>query len=292
VDCIKSVYGEHSYYTRFYDADFVRSIEDRIFVAVFDGKVVGTTVLSDWGYKHRDFEISTLVVRKEMSGKNIARKLSGFALDKVSDLPSVKGAVVTSHEISQVLAKDFGYFASSILYGVFMNKSPLVLVVHNFHVKDVGRINVPEDLLPFAENLYSKLGASYEIAPFEPAGLIPHIPSNSDIWHEHDAHFQYLDIYVMTYGKDCKARIAEIERACAQPRLTVNIFIDMHDPLARIAYKSLMEDGCVYTGFMPLSSGSEFIILHKPLCTDMHPEEMNLISSMRTELSDIGIDLK
>jgi hypothetical protein len=112
-----------------------------------------------------------------------------------------------------------------------------------------------------------------------------------DIWYEHDAHFQFVDIYLMSYGKDIKQRIAEIEKVCAQPQLTTSIFIDMRDPLAPVAYKELLGSDCFYAGFMPLSAGHEYIILHRPGATAPRPEEMRLTDHTKETLLGLGVDV-
>jgi hypothetical protein len=290
MDCLKSVYGDDSYYRRFYDPDYVRSRLGRIFVAEREGEIVGSLVLSDWGYKGEDDELSTFVVRKGLSDHNIGGDLLRYTLDAIRYLPSVKGANVTHHTASQILTERNGYLPTGLMFGVFLKKSPLILIIRNFNVKETGRIFVPDSLLPAAERLYQQmLGVSFERAVDKAEDAIP---DTCDIWYEHDAHFQFLDVYIMSYGEDCLSRIAEAEAVCAQPDLTTNLYVDMRSPYAPRAYETLTKEGCVYTGFMPLSAGHEYIVLHRPGNGPIRYDEMKLTPGSEQALTRLGVALR
>ncbi|MDR1952999.1 MAG: GNAT family N-acetyltransferase [Clostridiales Family XIII bacterium] len=283
-DCIVSVYGENSYYARFYDSHYLNGMLDRIFIAELDGEVVGTLVLSDWGYKGLDRELSTFIVRKGIRSRHVGAELLAYTLDAISHLPSVKGANVTHHTYSQILTERNGYIPTGLLFGVFREKSALVFIVRNYNVHDIGQIFVPEALLPAAEALYRTLGVTFRNA----VGAAGNIPDQADIWYDHDAHFQSVEIYILGYGADCADRISEIEAACASPDLTSNVYIDMRSPNAPAAYEALAGADCVYTGFMPLSEAHEYIILHRAAGRPMDYDALKLTTYTEQTLAELG----
>ncbi|MDR2156378.1 MAG: GNAT family N-acetyltransferase, partial [Clostridiales Family XIII bacterium] len=203
MDCLKSVYGDADYYERFYDPDYVRSRLDRIFVAESESGIVGGLVLSDWGFRGEDRELSTFIVRKGFAGHDIGSGLLRYTLDAISQLPSVKGANVTHHTVSQILTERNGYLPTGLMFGVFIGKSTLIPIVRNFNVRDIGTIFVPDALLPAAERLYRMLGVNFDCA-VRGAGAANPIACN--LWYEHDRHFQFVDVDVIGYGEDCVAR--------------------------------------------------------------------------------------
>jgi hypothetical protein len=85
--------------------------------------------------------------------------------------------------------------------------------------------------------------------------------------------------------------VAQIETACAQPELTVNLYIDMRSPSAPLAYEAFLRAGCVYTGFMPLSAGHEYIIMHKPGAAPMRYAAMKLTPHTAETLTQLGVAL-
>ncbi|MDR1029142.1 MAG: GNAT family N-acetyltransferase [Clostridiales Family XIII bacterium] len=289
MDCLISVYGTDSYYTRFYDLDYVRGRLGRIFIAERHGEVIGTLVLSDWGYEGRDHELSTFTVRRGLSGDHVGGALLRYTLEKIgSRIPSVKGANVTHHTASQILTERNAFHPTGLLFGVFRDKSALLLILRNHSVRAVGRLFVPEALLSAAERVYRMFGVSF--LPERRSADVA-APETCDIWYEHDAHFQYADVYILSYGSDCAARVAEIEAVCAQPDLTMNLFIDMRSPNAPLAYEALLDEGCVYAGFMPLSEAHEYIILHRPCGKPIRYDAMRLTEDSARTLRALGVDL-
>jgi hypothetical protein len=146
-------------------------------------------------------------------------------------------------------------------------KKPLILVVRNFNVTDIGEIYVPPPLREPARRLYEKLGVSCSAAALSDvsdAAFIPHIPEASTIRHKHNEQFHFEEFYVIEYGRDCLDRILEIEARHAHPLQTGNVFVNMKDPGAPAAYEALLKASSVYAGFMPLSAGFEYVILHRP----------------------------
>ncbi|MDR3364290.1 MAG: GNAT family N-acetyltransferase, partial [Clostridiales Family XIII bacterium] len=156
--CLRGVYGDHSYYSSYYDPAYLREIIDNIFTADADGEVVGTLVLSPWGCDGNDRELGAFLVRSDVRKSNIGTGLLAYTLDAISGLPSVKGVPITYNTGSQSIVGELGFIPSGMLFGTIdMNlltagkaesaeKKPLILVVRNFNVTDIGEIYVPPPL--------------------------------------------------------------------------------------------------------------------------------------------------
>jgi N-acetylglutamate synthase-like GNAT family acetyltransferase len=271
--CLRDVYGDHSYYRKYYDPAYLSEIIDNIFVADANGEVVGTLVLSRWGCEGNDRELSTFMIRSDMRHTRIGSDFLSHTMNAIRDLPSVKGAPITYNTHSQAILERLRFVPTGISFGaVDLNlltagkaesteKKPIVLVICNFNVTKIGNIYVPQAARGAAEQLYARLGVSCTMEA--PSGGDTFIPSESRLWHEHNEQFHIDDIYIIQYGKDCFERILEIEAHHAHPLRTSNLFINMKDPGAPAAYETFLKAGSIYAGFMPLSAGFEYIILHR-----------------------------
>jgi hypothetical protein len=174
------------------------------------------------------------------------------------------------------------------MFGVFREKSALLNIVHNYRIREIGRVFVPEALSSAAEYLYHELGSAFYDAARDGTAA-EKIPDTADIWYEHDAQYQSVEIYILEYGADCAARITEIEKACAQPDLTANLYIDMRSPNAPAAYEALVGGDCVYAGFMPLSETHEYVILHRAGGRPIRYDELKLTAYSERTLARLGV---
>ncbi|MDR2163106.1 MAG: hypothetical protein LBO70_04095 [Clostridiales Family XIII bacterium] len=288
MDCMRSVYGDDRYYQKFYDVEYVRGRIDSIFIAELDGEVVGSLALSGCGYRGEDHKLGTFIVKADMEEHNIGSGLLGYTVDSIRYLPSVKGENVTHHMGSQILTERNGFVPVGLLFDVFIDNSTLLIIVNNFNVKEVGRIFVPDAIASSVELLYRELGVSVEPVTGSGGDVIPSV---SDIWYEYDRHFRFADIYILSYGEDCMARIGEIESGPGLPGMTANIHIDMRDPNAPAAYEALMGERCVYAGFKPVSAGHEYIVLHRPGEGPVRYGAMKLTARSREMLTRLGVAL-
>jgi len=72
-----------------------------IFIAVRDGRVVGTCALVRMS--HGMFELAKLAVDREMRGAGLGRRLSEFAIDRARALGATRVALVSSTKLTTAL---------------------------------------------------------------------------------------------------------------------------------------------------------------------------------------------
>lgn len=280
ITCVRDAYGDTYVKPWIYSAEgllrHVESGEMRFSVAEVDGVIAGITACEISEHFPQVGEIACQIIRQAYSGYGIALPLALHAMRQGEQMPLAAqfARALGCHLISQKTLKSMGFTACGFLLHVFDKeqfryrfengnyiKIPQSVAVKRQEKTEAGRIWMPEELMPLAEQVYSELGVSWSRNPS--CGVL----AGEDVWErEPDEKHATLALWARSCGAEFEKKLdMEVSAVAENPGQTVNLYLNLSCPGSGAAYEAACKRGFFFTGFFPCGADGEYMLLHHPL---------------------------
>ncbi|MCE5285609.1 MAG: hypothetical protein LLG02_07160 [Pelosinus sp.] len=300
IRCIYSEYGDTYFKRSFYQAATLikenASGHIRFLTAQLDnGEIAGMLALKRFLPREDMCEIASEIFKQEYRGYHMSWPFFQYSME-IMDTLKVSAAYclpVVFHEISEVLMERLGLIPCGFIFSVFLMqnirhsysrdhnlKHPQGVMVQMKEKKDAGVLFLPAVHQDFAAKLYNDLGAKVSFGRGQ-----AELYGKSQLFFENDSVQQNCAIHVDYAGSDLATRILEIRAAHVAPYQTFNVFLNVSDKSAPAAYHALLRLGYFFTGFQPLCSKREIMILHDPQRVPLYVDTFKLTERF-TEVLD------
>ena len=277
--CIEDFYSDGYPYKEYLDSAFLmeksRSGQMVILCGVTrEGEIVSTSAVRF----DTEFPGSGLlllrVVKEAYRGMGIGatqeRKLFRLIQDK-KELCSLYADVMTHNTVSQGSLARRGfvlcglrlmlYQAEIMVPGLsFLKGSKLsqAVMCRRENMEDAGLLHCPQEHAAIAGHIYEKLGVRCRI---DIGLLLPERKKTVDSCQEEIKHHTRV-WKVQAIGKDFPQVLERmVENTRHQQGATILCYLNIKDQAAVYAYEKLRENGFFFTGFKPLQSGEEYMLL-------------------------------
>lgn len=287
IDCIKDEYADTYLKRDFYDPNYVAELiggeRYRFYVAEWDGEIAGMLALKGNLPRETSCELASGVVLKKYRRRGIMTALFNRLLEGMRRFKGISAAAcvaVTYHDIVQRSMERLGFtpvglILSTLLIGRITHsfrrdgnlKHPHALLIRAVEKKNVGRLFVPSAHRSIAKKIYSELGVRFEFGEEK-----NFLHADSKIMLYNDETQRNCTIEIDRAGSDLAARLEAIHDRFDAPLQTFNVFLNASDESSISAYEILRRAGYFFTGFKPLCSEREQMILHNPrgVSIDLH----------------------
>ena len=304
IRCIHSEYGDTYFKRSFYQAEtFIEENESghiRFLTAELDnGEIAGMLAIKRFLPREDMCEIASAIFKQEYRGYHMSWPFLQYAMEIV-DLMKVSAAYclpVVFHKITEVPMERLGLIPCGFIFSVFLMKNiqhsypkdenlkhPQGVMIQMKDKKDAGVLFLPQVHLDFAAKLYGDLGAQFSFGSGQ-----PELYGESQLFFVNDSLQQNCAIHVDHAGADLVSRILEIRAAHTAPYQTFNVFLNVSDDSAPIAYQEIIKLGYFFTGFQPLCSAREIMILHDPQNVPLHLDDFVLTERFHKVLDYIKL---
>jgi GNAT superfamily N-acetyltransferase len=260
ISLVRRQYGTLNYDVNLYKKDALRMLimsgEYKFFIAKNDDVPVGMVCLKLNTHFHGTYEGCTLTVLPEFRGQGISKQLMDRMREEFPALnaASVFYSVLTNSLLEQEREFENGFIptglalnrylydknAENITSGYLRTRRHHLFMVNPLKKRTTSKLFIPSELEAAALEMYKTLGA--EVTD-EPA------PKCTPEWLYFEKHF-YSEFY----------NFLPFEMGLGK---FTNAFLDMQNPDCISQYNELRERGYKFTGFKPLQSDAEFLIMHK-----------------------------
>ena len=268
LDCLIEVRGADNYSSRELNA-----LKYNPVIAAFheDGAIAAVISFSKGIFENDTNILSMLAVKKEFSGRGLARALirTGVGYLASKNTVSIKTHVVTENNIVQNILTDEGLLPSGFLFGAVVSskgagaeglrsdKRTLAVYAGQGSKRDAGILYAPIEIHKITEKVYSSLGVSFDIQRGWPTR------SKSMINVYYDDHYCVFYVEALTCGADIYDILSEITDKCkSKPLNTVSLLINLNDPATADGFESALRLGFVFSGFDPLERDRERVIMY------------------------------
>lgn len=281
IACIKDEYGDTYFKRNFYDPEYLKkeAKEGAITMLIAeteDDGIAGMLLLKQFYPQETMCEIASQIFRKKYRGYGLAMPFFDFGMEiLLSRAYSAAFCLpVLFHDVTQRLLYRLGLKATGMVMNVFdMDhidhsysngkncKHSQGIQVRALGKGDAGRLYLPKEHQDFCRSIYETLGVRYQLTGERDGGIF--FPAHSVIAYKNDEFQQSLEIHILQVGANLQGHVERIhDRYSLTGRQTANIFLNINDPWAIWAYHVLRQLGYFFTGFKPLCSEREFMVLH------------------------------
>ena len=303
IACIREEYGETYFKRDFYDPAFIRKMHTEgaitfLVAQTEEGEIVGILALKSFFPAETMCEIASEIFRKKFRGYGLAEPMLRYGMETIAQLnySAAYALPVTFHSITQRILQNLGMTATGFIFSVYCTecaessysygrckKHSQGIQIRPMEKNDAGSLYLPDELTSIADQVYSRLGADYKIcyanAPLD---------AKTRLYFTNDALHRSSSITLLRPGADLKAQIDRIrERYREIPLQTFNVFLNISDPVAPQAYRILQESGFFFTGFKPLCSEREILVMHDANGVEPYVEDYILSAEFKRLLDDI-----
>ena len=284
VECIRDEYGETYFKRDFYDEKKIIEENARGHIRFFvvetdDGDIAGIIVLKRFLPHEEMCEIASEIFRKKYRGFGIAYHCFLYVeemirrIDEKEPVSAIYCLPVLFHDVTERLMERLGLVPTGFVFGKFR----LSVISHSYGVIDApkhhqgimikklsrssaGTVYLPQEHRDIATKIYRALGADFFFGEEEGKGA-----EKSEIRVEHDETQRNCIIYVDSAGLDLSAKITAIHKQYFEEESTFSVFLNISEPAAVSAYRTLCRLGYFFAGFQPLCSSREVMVLHNPM---------------------------
>ena len=301
INVITDEYGKTYIKRNFYNLNtfekYEKSGHTRFIIAELKyGKIIGMISLNDFLPREKVYEPASAVVLKEYRQYGIFKHLVEKALkieEKTKNMYACYVHVIMYHDITQRVFEEIGFTPCGITYSelLMLNSShsyqrdenikyPYGIMMRKAERKDVGKIYIPPEHIEIAQKIYNSLSVKFEIT-----SKSEKLSGKTSIFIEDDEPQQRCTIAVDEIGTDLIAKVKEIQNERKEPYQIFNLYLNISDPKAITAYKELLKIGYFFTGFRPLCSDRELIVMHNPCKVQINFDTFKLTQKF-SELND------
>lgn len=292
VNCIRQEYGDSYRKQNMYDPNYiVRQFENRrlfFYLAELEsGEIIGCLALTRNPPNEIAWGIATGITLKPYRNYGVFWNLTNFITSRIrqsQNIPAVYCHSQLYHSITQKIMervglKPVGFMLSMILARDFTNsysqnqntKLSLGILTRKISKHDVGILYLPPDLEKFARGIYGKLHTHFKIET-----VIEKLSGASEIEYSNDPRQQNCTIKIHSAGSDLKSRIESIQSEFREKYQTFNVFLNISDSKSPAAIEILNRLGYFCSGFNPLCSEKEIMILQNPRDVSIDFDELKL----------------
>ena len=279
ISCIRDEYGDTYFKQSFYNPeallvdDATKKIQFLV-VQRDDGEIVGMMALKRFKPQEDMCEIASQIIRREYRGYHIAWPFFQYGMSVLAKLPEVSAVYclpVLFHKITETLMERLGLVPCGFICSVFFmdhichsyhrdgnHKHPQGIMIKKQEKQSAGVLYVAKEHQEIAAQIYSALQVSFSFGDPEP------MTGTSALHYYNDERQQNCAIYVDHSGTDLMQRVREIQQQFSGSWQTYNVFLNVSDSGAVEAYRQLTAEGFFFTGFQPLCSVREIMVLHDP----------------------------
>ena len=297
IKCIKDEYGDSYFKRDFYNPEYLKHAAEsghiKFLVAQLDnGEIIGMMALKRFLPQEDMCEIASEIFLKKYRGFKMAYPFFRYALREIHRMKNVSAIYclpVVFHDISQKLMERIQLEPCGFIFGVFLMpeiqhsykfdeniKQPQGVMIRKLCKKDAGKIYLPLEYNEIAKNIYDSLGVKYQIE-----NKFEKLIGKSEIIFENEEIQYNCKIEVRTAGADLIERLEKIQAQFAAQYQTFNVFLNISDPKSIAAYHELTKIGYFFTGFQPLCSEREIMILHNPQNLTINMQTLSLTPKFR-----------
>ena len=301
VNCIRDEYGDKYHKHKMYDTNYIIKQDEegklKIYVAeLIDGKIIGMIGLQRNLPEDTSCSIVSITTLKVYRNYRMFWHFAKYIYSKIRKMPNVSAIycrMVMYHDITQKLMerlglKVCGFVPSLVIADKFQHSYPrdnnikntLGIMIRKRLKSDVGTIYLPSEHIEIAQKIYSSLNLKYKIET-----EIDNLTGKSEISVSNDDNQNTCTIEILSSGEDLTAKIEEIHSKFNEELQTFNVFLNINDEKSIAAYNELTKLGYFFTGFKPICSKNEFMILHNANNVPINFDSLKLIKSF-AELKD------
>ena len=279
ISCVRDEYGDTYFKQSFYNPEALLAADETQKIQFLvaqqeDGEIVGMLALKRFKPREDMCEIASQIIRREYRGYHIAWPFFQYGMTVLEQLPGVSAVYclpVLFHKITEVLMERLGLVPCGVICSVFLmdhirhsyhrdgnHKHPQGIMIKKQEKQSAGVLYVAKEHQEIAAQIYSALQVSFSFGDPEP------MTGTSALHYYNDERQQNCAIYVDHSGTDLMQRVREIQQQFSGPWQTYNVFLNVSDGGAVGAYRQLTAGGFFFTGFQPLCSAREIMVLHDP----------------------------
>lgn len=264
LDCIRDEYGESYFKRDFYDREKLREKamgeQYVFFVAEANGEIAGMEIFALFtGHGDDYIEPASQILKQKYRGFGLAAELVAytFPLAKAMKPKALFVHAVTFHSITQRVCQEQGMIPTGFRLGSFLaekmnnsypkGKCPkysegiLILPVEK---QSAGKVYLPQELHPYATNIYDRLGLSYELSGEKASFLQEHARISAVT----DELQRTVLIRILEFGEDLTDQIEKLMNGHTQSLWTYQVTIPSDSGASVTAYEKLAEKGFFFTG--------------------------------------------
>ena len=292
VNCIRNEYGDSYRKRKMYDPNYiveqVKNQNMHFYIAELENReVIGCLALAKAYPTDIALGIATGIVLEPYRQFGVFWNLTKFIATDIRKIKNISAVYchsmlyhkITQHVMEKIGLKPTGFIFSIILAQTFQHsyskdqnlKISLGTATRKISKNDVGTLYIPEMLVEFAQDIYHKLHTHFEIST-----SIEKLSGVSEIEFLNDPRQQNCTIRIHSAGSDLKSKIQSIQSEFQDEFQTFNIFLNISDSRAIAAYEILEDLGYFCSGFNPLCSDKEIMILHNPRNIEINFDELKL----------------
>lgn len=284
LSCVRDEYG-NTYVKK--ELSGVRDIEEAsreghilfLTARTLQGEIAGIMALKEDTHHEYRCEFASQVFRKKYRGYGLAMEMFRYGMELMQErrIRTAYCEPVLFHTITQRLLYRLGFRATGLLLQLYdldrlthsygrgrSKKMSLGIQVKSLLPGKLHVIFVPAEHRDFCRQVYASLGVSCLI---EEGRELPDIslPDKSVLMQEYDKENRYLEITILSSGKDLSERINRcLGKYPLEGKQTAGIFLNGCDSYAPWAYCCLRSRGFFFAGLKPLCGEREYLILHHP----------------------------
>jgi len=287
IACVREEYGNTYFKQWFYSPGRIRQEKETGAITFLvaeseeDG-IVGILILKQFAPEEAMCEIASLILRRKYRGYGLAQPFLQYGLDIILSR-SYSAAIclpVLFHKITQRLMYRLELRATGMLLNVcdlecithsYENgrnrKHSLGIQVRAMEKRDAGTLYIPAEHREFAGRIYDSLGVVWQMADEHENEKVEEEWSRkySVISWKNDSLQKSLEICIYCVGQDLEKQIRRLHsRHPLVGAQTAVLFLNCNDPQAVRGYEILHKMGYFFTGFKPLCSDREYMVLHHP----------------------------
>lgn len=303
IACIRDEYGETYFKRDFYNPEFIKKMHGEgaitfLVAQTGEGEIAGILALKSFFPSETMCEVASEIFRKKFRGYGLAEPVLGYGLETIACqcYSAAYALPVTFHSITQRILQKLGMTATGFILSVFRTecvhssyqygrcqKHSQGIQIKPMEKNDAGNIYLPEELAPIAGRIYTRLGVDYKI---DASDDVP--DKKTRLYFTNDTRHRNGSITVLRPGFDLKEQLDRIlEKYRDVPLQTFNVFLNISDPAAVQAYRVLEKSGFFFTGFKPLCSEREILVMHYANGVEPYVEDYSLSDEFKQLLDDI-----
>lgn len=300
IRCIYSEYGYSYSYQKFYYIDsFLKAIEKKeimSFLAINDhGQTAGHFSLIFSKHFKNMPEISTVVTRKEFRGLGLFGKFMNHCmlLGMELNFKAFMGQPVAFHTMSQKVFNKAGFSSTAILfsyvhseieseYNIDKQRLDLFAAVKLLNNDSTSVIYPPDELQPFIEYTFNKIGIKYSIKKdFSPSAV-------SGVSMDANFLLKSTKIVVLEADNSFDEFLEDaIKDSIHQKFEMIEIFISLNTPSCNYAYNTAIDFGFNFTGLLPGSETADYIVMQMLIGSDLNYDKLVATADYEKLINDI-----
>ncbi len=303
IACICDEYGDTYFKRDFYNPEYIKKMhrEEAITFLVAqtdEEEIAGILALKSFFPSETMCEVASEIFRKKFRGYGLAEPMLNYGMQTIEQksYSAAYALPVTFHSITQKILEELGMTDTGFIFSVFCTefvqssyeygrcqKHSQGIQIKPMEKNDVGNIYLAEELFPIANRIYTKLGVNYNLNTSNKTS-----DGKTRLYFTNDARHRNASITIIRPGTDLKERLELIKEKYRDiPMQTFNVFLNISDVTAVQAYHILKESGFFFTGFKPLCSDREILVMHDPNGVNLHIEDYDLSDEFKRILDDI-----